>query len=92
MEKEGIKIYTKTEEDLKQEFEVNKGINKTLSGGEKLPENMIEYVEKLIIENIRSIKYAEKENIPEDIKNVRLQHLEKQQQLLLDQLDDLKTV
>jgi hypothetical protein len=90
MENEGIKIYTKTEEELKQEFEVNKGINKTLSSDEKLPENMIEYVEKLIIENIRSIKYAEKENIPEDIKNVRLQHLEKQQQLLLDRLDDLK--
>jgi hypothetical protein len=39
MENEGIKIYTKIEEDLEQEFEVNKGLNKTLSSGEKLPEN-----------------------------------------------------
>ncbi len=56
----------------------------------EIPENTPEYVEKLIIENIRSIKYAEKENIPADIKSARLQYLEKQQQLLLDRLDQLK--
>ncbi len=71
MEKDDIKIYPKTEEDLERE---------------------IEHVEKLIIENIRSIKYFEKENIPEEIRTIRLLHLEKQQRLLLDQLDDLKAV
>jgi hypothetical protein len=51
---------------------------------------MAQYVEKLIIENIRSIKFLEKENIPEDIKSVRLEYLEKQQQTFLDKLDELK--
>jgi hypothetical protein len=51
----------------------------------------VEDVEKLIIENIRSIKYSEKENIPEDIKNIRRLYLENQQQLLLDRLDNLKS-
>src|SRR4028119_1119477 len=91
MEKDGVNFYTKTEEDLKLEFESNKEINKTLPPGNKLPESMIEFVEKLIIENIRSIKFLEKENIPEAIKTVRLQYLENQQQTLLDRLDILKT-
>ena len=55
-----------------------------------IPENTAEYVEKLLIENIRNIKFAEKENIPADIKSARLQYLEKQQQALLDRLDELK--
>lgn len=82
--------YVKTEEDLEIEFQSNKELNKTLPPDERLPENMIEYVEKLIIENIRSIKFLEKENIPADIKSARLQYLEKHQQALLDQLDRLK--
>ena len=90
MEKDGINFYTKSEEDLEREFESNKEINKTLQTQNKLPESMIEYVEKLIIENIRSIKFLEKENIPEAIKTGRLQYLENQQQGLLDRLDELK--
>lgn len=90
MEKDGINFYTKTEEDLEREFESNKEINKTLPAESKLPESMVEFVEKLIIENIRSIKFLEKENIPEDIKTGRLYYLENQQQTLLDRLDELK--
>jgi hypothetical protein len=82
--------YVKTEEDLENEFQLNKELNKTLLPEHQLPENMIEYVEKLIIENIRSIKFLEKENLPSDIKLVRLQYLELQQQSLLDRLDQLK--
>jgi hypothetical protein len=82
--------YVKTEEDLEIEFQSNRELNKTLPPDQQLPENMIEYVEKLIIENIRSIKFLEKENIPADIKTARLQYLEKHQQTLLDQLDKLK--
>jgi hypothetical protein len=83
--------YIKTEEDLENEFQSNKELNKTLLPEHQLPENMTEYVEKLIIENIRSIKFLEKENIPVDIKSVRLQYLEMQQQTLLDRLDKLKS-
>jgi hypothetical protein len=86
-----IMIYAKSAEDLENEFQSNKELNKTLAPEHKLPENMIEYVEKLIIENIRSIKFLEKENLPADIKTVRLQFLETQQQTLLDRLDDLKS-
>lgn len=82
--------YVKTEEELEAEFQSNRELNKTLLPDQQLPENMIEYVEKLIIENIRSIKFLEKENIPADIKAARLQYLEKHQQALLDQLDKLK--
>ncbi len=82
--------YVKTEEDLESEFKLNKELNKTLVHEHQLPENMTEYVEKLIIENIRSIKFLEKENLPSDIKLVRLQYLEIQQQSLLDRLDKLK--
>ncbi|MDQ3131599.1 MAG: hypothetical protein M3Q99_12670 [Acidobacteriota bacterium] len=82
--------YVKTEEDLENEFQSNKELNKTLLSEHQLPENMTEYIEKLIIENIRSIKFLEKENIPADIRSVRLQYLEKQQQTLLDRLDKLK--
>jgi len=82
--------YVKTEEDLENEFQLNKELNKTLLPEHQLPENIIGYIEKLIIENIRSIKFSEKENIPADIKSVRLQYLEKQQQTLLDRLDKLK--
>jgi hypothetical protein len=56
-----------------------------------LPENMIEYIEHLLIENIRNIKFLEKENIPAEIKSYRLQYLENHQQMLLDHLDELKT-
>lgn len=82
--------YVKSDEDLEIEFQSNRELNRTLSPEHQLPENMIEYVEKLIIENIRSIKFLEKENLPADIKTVRLQYLEKQQQTLLDRLDELK--
>lgn len=82
--------YVKSDEDLEIEFQSNRELNKTLSSEHQLPENMIEYIEKLIIENIRSIKFLEKENIPADIKTVRLQYLENQQQTLLDRLDELK--
>ena len=37
-----------------------------------------------------ALKFLEKENIPADIKSVRLQYLENQQQTLLDRLDKLK--
>jgi len=56
----------------------------------EVPENTAEYVEKLLIENIRNIKFAEKENIPADIKAARLQYLEGQQQILLDRLEGFK--
>lgn len=97
MEKSGANFYTKTEEDLEQEFELNKKINEkstSVSDSEsrKLPENMIEYFEHLIIENIRSIKSLEKENIPAEIKSHRLRYLENHQQLLLDRLDELKMI
>ena len=82
--------YVKTEDELESEFQSNRELNKTLSSEQHLPENMSEYVEKLIIENIRSIKFLEKENIPADIKSARLQYLETHQQTLLDQLDKLK--
>ncbi len=82
--------YVKTEVELENEFQSNKELNRTLPHEHQLPENMAQYVEKLIIENIRSIKFLEKENIPEDIKSVRLEYLEKQQQTFLDKLDELK--
>ena len=83
-------FFTKTEELLEQEFESNKKLNRTLAQEHKLPENMVEYVEKLIIENIRNIKFLEKENIPEDLKSHRLEYLQKQQEILLNQLSELK--
>ena len=82
--------YIKTEEELENEFHSNKELNKTLPPEHQLPENMTQYFEKLIIENIRSIKFLEKENIPEDIKSVRLNYLENQQQTFLDRLNELK--
>ncbi len=82
--------YVKTEEDLENEFQLNKELNKTLLPEHQLPENIIGYIEKLIIENIRSIKFLEKENIPADMRAIRLQYLEKHQQTLLDRLDKLK--
>ena len=96
MEKNASNFYAKNEEDLEQEFELNKKNNaKSNSGSEsesrRLPENMIEYFEHLIIENIRNIKFLEKENIPAEIKSHRLKYLENQQQLLLDRLDELKS-
>ncbi len=90
-DKYGIKFYIKTDEDLEIEFESNKKINKTLAPEYRLPESIIEYAEKLIIENIRSIKLIQKENIPDFIKSERLKYLEKHQQLLLEWLDNLKT-
>jgi hypothetical protein len=83
--------FIKSEEELDYEFQSNKELNKTLPPEEKLPENMTEYLEKLIIENIRSIKFLEKENIPAEVKSARLQYLESQQQTLLDRLDKLET-
>ena len=90
-DKYGIKFYIKTDEDLEIEFESNKKINATLEPQYRLPESIVEYAEKLIIENIRSIKLIQKENIPDFIKSERLKYLEKHQQLLLEWLDDLKT-
>lgn len=90
-EKYGIKFYIKTDEDLELEFESNKKNNKTLPPEYKLPESMIEYADKLIIENSRSIKFIQKENIPDYIKSERLEYLQKHQQLLLEWLDNLKT-
>ena len=84
-------ISTKTEEELEAEFDANKKLNETLSPEHKLPENMIEYVERLIIENIRALKSVAKENIPEEIKTHRSKFLQNQQQTLLDRLDKLKT-
>ncbi len=52
--------YVKTEEDLENEFQLNKELNKTLLPEHQLPENIIGYIEKLIIENIRSIKFLER--------------------------------
>lgn len=83
-------FFTKTEELLEKEFESNTKLNRTLAPEHRLPENLIEYVERLIIENIRNLKFVEKENIPEDIKSHRLEYLQNQQQLLLDQLSKLK--
>ena len=82
--------FVKSDEDLEIEFQSNRELNRNLSSEHQVPENMTQYVEKLIIENIRSIKFLEKENLPADIKTVRLQYLEKQQQTLLDRLDKLK--
>ncbi len=84
-------FFTKTEELLEQEFDSNKKLNRTLAPEHRLPENMVEYVERLVIENIRNIKFLEKENIPEDLKSHRLKYLQEQQVILLDQLSSLKT-
>jgi len=90
-EKYGIKFYIKTDEDLEIEFESNKKNNKTLPPEYRLPESMVEYAESLIVENIRSIKSVQKENIPEYIKSERLKYLQKHQELLLEWLNNLKT-
>lgn len=83
-------FFTKTEELLEKEFESNKKLNRTLAPEHRLPENLVEYVERLIIENIRNLKFVEKENIPEAIKSHRLEYLQNQQQLLLDRLSKLQ--
>jgi hypothetical protein len=83
-------FFTKTDELLEQEFDTNKELNRTLAPEHRLPENMVEYVERLVIENIRNLKFLEKENIPEDLKSHRLEYLQNQQQSLLDQLSKLK--
>jgi hypothetical protein len=83
-------FFTKTEELLEQEFDSNKKLNRTLAPEHRLPENMVEYVERLVIENIRNIKFLEKENIPEDLKSHRLKYLQEQQETLLDRLTKLK--
>jgi hypothetical protein len=92
MEIDGIKIYTKSDEELENQFLLNKEFNKKLEPEHHYPENMIEFIEKLIIENIRTIKNLENENIPSEIKVMRMQHLEKVQQKLLDRLDELTTI
>ena len=90
-EKYGIKFYIKTDEDLEIEFESNKKTNQTLEPEYRLPESILEYAERLIIENSRSIKLIEKENIPDFIKFERLKYLQKHEQLLLDWLNNLKS-
>lgn len=90
-DKYGVKFYIKTDEDLEIEFESNKKVNKTLAPQYKLPESIIEYAEKLIAENSRSIEFIQKENIPDYIKSERLKYLQKHQQMLLEWLNDLKT-
>lgn len=83
-------FFTKTDELLEKEFESNKKHNRTLAPEHSLPENMVEYVERLVIENIRNLKFLEKENIPEGLKSHRLEYLQNQQEKLLDQLSKLK--
>ncbi len=85
-----IKFYTKSDEDLESEFTLNKELNKLLPAEDRHPENITEYVEKLLIENIRSIKFLEIENIPSHIKSERLHYLENIQHMLLDWLDRLE--
>lgn len=85
-----VKFYIKTDEELEIEFQSNKEINKTLPLEYRLPESMIEYTEKLIIENNRSIERIQKENIPENIKSERLKYLQKHKHLLLEWLENLK--
>ncbi len=91
-EKYGIKFYIKTDEDLEIEFESNKKTNKTLAPEYRLPETIIEYAEKLIVENTRSIKLIQKENIPDYVKAERLKYLQKHQELLLEWLNNLENV
>lgn len=83
-------FFTKPEELLEKDFEANKKLNKSNAPEHKLPENLVEYVERLIIENIRNQKNVEKENIPGDLKAHRLEYLQNQQQALLDKLSRLK--
>jgi hypothetical protein len=89
-EKYGIKFYIKTDEELEIEFQSNKELNKTLAPEYRLPESIIEYADKLIIENGRSIELIEKENIPDFIKTERLKYLQKHAQLLFEWRDNLK--
>jgi hypothetical protein len=89
-EKYGIKFYIKTDEELEAEFETNKKNNKTLPVQYRLPESMIEYAEKLIVENNLSIKFIQKEKIPDDLKTERLKYLQKHQELLLEWFENLK--
>jgi hypothetical protein len=89
-EKYRIKFYIKTDEELEAEFESNKEINRTLPAEYRLPESMLEYAEKLITENNRSIEFIQKENIPDYIKSERLKYLQKHHQLLLEWLENLK--
>lgn len=89
-EKYGIKFYIKTDEDLEIEFQSNKEINKTLEPQYRLPESIIEYAEKLVVENIRSIKLIQNENIPDYVKSERLKYLQKHQELLLEWLNNLE--
>lgn len=89
-EKYRIKFYIKTDEELEIEFQSNKEINKTLPPEFKLPESMLEYAQKLIIENNRSLEFIQKENIPENIKSERLKYLQKHKQLLSEWLENLR--
>jgi hypothetical protein len=91
-EKYGIKFYIKTDEELELEFESNKKTNKTLEPQYRLPESIIEYAERLLIENSRSIQSIEKENIPAFVKSERLKYLQKHEELLLEWIKDLENV
>jgi hypothetical protein len=89
-EKYGIKFYIKTDEELEIEFETNRKNNKTVPAQYRLPESMIEYAEKLIVENNLSIKFIQKEKIPDNLKTERLKYLQKHQELLLEWFENLK--
>ncbi len=49
-------------------------------------------LEKLIVENTRSIKLVQKENIPDYVKAERLKYLQKHQESLLAWLNNLENV
>ena len=91
-EKYEIKFHIRTDDELETEFLSNKEFNRTLESQHKLPESILEYAEKLVIENSQTIKSIERENIPDFIKLERLKYLQKQGQLLSDWLEKLKIV
>ncbi len=90
-EQYGIKFYIKTDAELEVEFQSNKELNKNLAPEYKLPESIVEYAERLIAENKRSIELVAKENIPDFIKSERLKYLQKHDELLTEWLDKLKS-
>ena len=87
----GIKFYIKTDAELELEFQSNKKLNENLAPEFKLPETIVEYAERLIVENRRSIESIAKENIPDFIKTERLKYLQKHEQLLTEWLNTLKS-
>ncbi len=89
-EQYGIKFYIKTDAELELELQSNKELNKNLAPEYRLPESIVEYAERLIVENKRSIESIAKENIPDFIKVERLKYLQKHEQMLVEWLDNLK--